>query len=292
MSTQPGTTSHPANAVHVLSIDVEDIVVAATDLYSKEPPAGYVDSVGGDLRATLAVLDAAGARATFFMNTRYCDAHHDVVREVVARGHVLGTHGHRHADVRRLSVAEFRDDLRRSVDILTRYQDRVVGYRPPAFTMPFDDEHLTVLLDNGIRYVSCGALMDRVPVPHAEEPVPLECGLLYVPVSMWYFAGKRLRYPVGYGHTSRLMPEDLCVGLVRRFIRRHAFFQFYFHPYEVPGITAGQKRSLFAVERDIGFRIYAQRSHDRSRLFTRILKQGRFQPIESIRSSWNGEMAE
>jgi hypothetical protein len=192
--------------------------------------------------------------------------------------------------VRRLSIGEFRDDLRRSIDVLGRYQADIVGYRPPAFTMPFDDEHLGALVDNGIRYVSCGALVDRANVPHVEEPIELESGLLYVPVSIWYFMGRRLRYPVGYGHTSRLMPEGLCVRIVERFIRKHTFFQFYFHPYEVPGITAGQKRALYEVGKDAGFRIYAQRSHDRTRLFTRVLEAGRFQPIESIRSSWNGKM--
>jgi hypothetical protein len=274
-------------AVHVLSVDVEDIVVAATDLYGKEPPVGYRDSIENDLRRTLDVLDAANARATFFMNARYCDDHDAVVREVVARGHRLASHGYRHSDVRELSIEGFRDDLVRSLEVLRRYQDDVIGYRPPAFTMPFDDAHMRVLLDHGIRYVSCGALVTRTNVPRVEAPVRLHNGLFYVPVSIWYLWGGKLRYPVGYGHTSRLMPEDLCVGLVKRFIERRGFFQFYFHPYEVPGITREQKRALYGVHRDVGFRIYSQRSHDRTSLFTRIASAGHFEPIESIRSVFN-----
>ena len=121
-----------------------------------------------------------------------------------------------------------------------------------------------------------------------KKPLRLECGLYYVPVSIWYFFGRKLRYPVGYGHTSRLMPEGLCVGLVERFLRRSDFFQFYFHPYEVSGITREQRRALYAVDRDIGFRIYAQRCHGRARLFTRILGVGHFEPIESIREDFDG----
>jgi len=45
---------------------------------------------------------------------------------------------------------------------------------------------------------------------------------------------------------------------------------------------------MFAVEKDLGFRVYAQRSHDRTRLFTRILSAGNFEPIESIRSNFDG----
>lgn len=283
-----GGAISPNGAIHLLSVDVEDIVVAATDLYHKEPPAGYRDTVGDDLRRTLEVLEEAGARATFFMNARYCDDHDAVVRDIVAGGHRLASHGFRHFDVRRLSIEEFRDDLARSLDVLHRYQHDVIGYRPPAFTMPFDDAHMKVLLDLGIRYVSCGAFVDRTNVPHVEAPVKLESGLFYIPVSIWYMMGGRIRYPVGYGHTSRLMPEDLCVGLVRKFIRKHKFFQFYFHPYEVRGITREQKRVLYNVQRDIGFRVYSQRSHDRARLFTRIVSAGHFEPIESIRSVFDG----
>jgi hypothetical protein len=282
------STHQPAARVHVLSIDVEDIVVAATDLYLKDPPAGYQETVENDMCRTLEVLDGAGARATFFVNARYCDDHDDVMREVVARGHRLATHGYRHFDVRKLTIDEFRDDLRRSIDTLSRYQSDIIGYRPPAFTMPFDDDHLRALTDCGIKYVSCGALVGRVSVPRVDEPIRLDGGLVYVPVSLWNLLGGRLRYPVGYGHTSRLMPEGLCVKLIRRFIRSRDFFQFYFHPYEVPGITREQKRTLFAVGSDIGFRIYAQRCHDRSRLFSRILSEGHFEPIESMRSLIDG----
>jgi hypothetical protein len=42
------------------------------------------------------------------------------------------------------------------------------------------------------------------------------------------------------------------------------------------------------VEKDLGFRVYAQRSHDRTRLFTRILSAGNFEPIESIRRHFDG----
>ena len=278
----------PADSGRYLSIDAEDIVVAAAELHGTPVPSGYVDNFAADARSTLDVLDAAGVRATWFVNGRYCEQNDDVMRDIVDRGHVLATHGHRHHDVRERSVAEFNDDLRRSLDALGKYQDTIIGYRPPAFTMPFDDAHLRVLVDNGLRYVSCGAFFQRANVPHCDAPVRLECGLVYAPVSMAYGLGRLVPYPVGYGHVSRLLPESFVLSNIRRFERGAGFFQFYFHPYEVHGIDARQKRALFAVNRrDIPQRIYSLRCAGRSNLFRRILDTCRFQPLEAMEALSN-----
>jgi peptidoglycan/xylan/chitin deacetylase (PgdA/CDA1 family) len=220
MSDRSPRTSEGTNLAatgRYLSIDAEDIVVSAAELHRTQVPAGYKDNFGDDVRRTLEILDATGALATFFVNGRYCEQNDDLMKEVVARGHILATHGHYHYDVRELTVAEFNDDLRRSLDALGKYQSSIVGYRPPAFTMPFDDDHLRVLTDNGLKYVSCGALFQRANVPHHDKPARLPCGLVYVPVSIAYGLGRLLKYPVGYGHVSRLLPERFVIANLRRF---------------------------------------------------------------------------
>jgi len=61
---------------------------------------------------TPAVLDALGdTRATFFMVGERVLAAPDVAREVVARGHGVGVHGHRHRNLLRLSPAAIARDL-------------------------------------------------------------------------------------------------------------------------------------------------------------------------------------
>lgn len=275
----------------ILSIDIEDVIIANSEMNLREPPAGYRDTVAHSLRRTLELLDEAGAQATFFVGGRYCREHDGLLREAVAGGHVLASHGFHHSDIRKLSLREFRDDLRRSLDVLSRYQSDIIGYRPPAFTMPFDDPHLRILVDNGIRYVSCGTLVNRVRIPLVDRPVPLSRDIAYVPISIRYLLGGFLPYPVGYGHTSRLMPEGLCIRLSRRFAEDHDFFHFYFHPYEVPGLTRDQKRLLYRTSCDLGFLVYSRRSHDRSRLFRRILEAGGFRPIESLGRNADGSLA-
>ncbi len=61
---------------------------------------------------TPAILDALGdAKATFFMVGERVLAAPDVAREVVARGHAVGIHGHRHHAMLRLSRAAIARDL-------------------------------------------------------------------------------------------------------------------------------------------------------------------------------------
>lgn len=289
---KPASQSAPGGHFY-LSTDVEDVVVAASELHRRPVPTGYADNLGSDIERTLAVMETAGVHATYFVNGRYCEQYDELMREIVAQGHVLASHGHRHHDVRELGIDEFRDDLRRSIDALGKYQPRVIGYRPPAFTMPFDEEHLRVLVDEGIRYVSCGALFQRTNVPHHRAPVRLDTNLLYIPISMAYPLGRTVPYPVGYGHVSRMLPESLVVANVRRFARRADFFQFYFHPYEVNGLRRHTRRSLIAVNRkDIPQRVYSLRCGDRSRLFTRIFETCEFKPLESMEALQDGERME
>jgi hypothetical protein len=107
--------------------------------------------------------------------------------------------------------------------------------------------------------------------------------LTYIPVSIKYFLGRLIRYPIGYGHVSRLMPEGITMLLLRRWLREPRFFQFYFHPYELNGVTREQQEQLIRVRKsDIPQRIYSQRCSNRDGLFFRILSACRFKPLETL----------
>ena len=267
----------------LLSLDVEDVVTAAVEFSDATEPAGYRSTLDRDLRSTLALLADTGARATFFVSARGCRECDSTMREIVAGGHELASYGFRHNDVRRLSTPAWRDDLMRSLETLSRYQPRISGYRPPSFTMPFDEDHLRVLSDMGLEYVSCGAAVPRAPMPSSDRPLRLPGGVTYVPVTVWTALADRLCYPVGYGHVARLLPEPISPWLVRWFGSRRAFFHFYFHPYEVAGISPHPKRLLYDVTgADLVTRLYSQRCAGRARLFRRILSGMRFRPISSF----------
>ncbi|MEA2332173.1 MAG: peptidoglycan-N-acetylglucosamine deacetylase [Thermoleophilaceae bacterium] len=88
---------------------------------------------GPDPDATPAVLDAleaAGARATFFMVGEQVAEHPALAREVAARGHAVGLHGHRH--VEHDALADPRGDLDSVAALVAREAGVEASlYRPP-----------------------------------------------------------------------------------------------------------------------------------------------------------------
>lgn len=75
----------------------------------------------------LDLLDRAGVKATFFVIGRKAEAHPELVREIAARGHALGVHGHAHDRLFSLrSTRVIEADLQKAVETL----ERITGERP------------------------------------------------------------------------------------------------------------------------------------------------------------------
>jgi peptidoglycan-N-acetylglucosamine deacetylase len=110
-------------------------------------PLGVADSVAGERayaltfddgphpQGTPAVLDAlsaASARATFFLVGEQVLRNPSLAGEIVAAGHDVALHCHRHRNLLRLSPGQVRDDLERALSAIATHagaQPRL--YRPP-----------------------------------------------------------------------------------------------------------------------------------------------------------------
>lgn len=91
---------------------------------------------GPDARNTpriLDALDAAGAKATFFVQGKPAEEHPALVREMLARGHQIGNHGYSHLDARRSSLKDYVADTRRAHDALQDILGKKIEkiFRPP-----------------------------------------------------------------------------------------------------------------------------------------------------------------
>jgi len=97
---------------------------------------------GPSTYATAAVLDALdrhSARATFFMIGKNAERHPDLVREVAARGHAIGCHGHEHLDFHWLTPSRIARDIRQCKDTLEHITGRpVTSLRAPYGHFRFD----------------------------------------------------------------------------------------------------------------------------------------------------------
>lgn len=68
--------------------------------------------------AVLDVLDAAGARASFFLAGEQVERYPAVAREIATRGHLVAVHCHRHRVQLRVRESELRDDLERALAVI------------------------------------------------------------------------------------------------------------------------------------------------------------------------------
>jgi peptidoglycan/xylan/chitin deacetylase (PgdA/CDA1 family) len=83
--------------------------------------------------AVLEVLAGAGARATFFMVGEQVERYPEVAREVVAAGHAVALHGHRHRNLLRLGPGAVAADLERGAGAL----GDCTGLAPTLYRPPY-----------------------------------------------------------------------------------------------------------------------------------------------------------
>lgn len=101
----------------------------------------------------LDILRDHGVQATFFVCGDNVLQYPDVVRRIVAEGHVLGNHTWSHPELDGLPAAEVRDQIQRTQDAITD----ISGRTPTLFRAPygdFADAALAVCADLGLRPIS------------------------------------------------------------------------------------------------------------------------------------------
>ncbi|MCK6369912.1 MAG: DUF3473 domain-containing protein [Gammaproteobacteria bacterium] len=223
-----------------MSVDVEDYFQVSAFRPFIDPARWdeHPLRVERNVRLILEVFAAARARATFFWLGWVAERLPGLVRDVAAAGHEIASHGYRHVRVHEQSVAEFRDDVRRTKALLEDLSGQaVIGYRAASFSLT--DECLWALDElgeAGYRYSS-----SINPVRHDHY------GMRAAPRFAFRFGGHALpeipvttvelgsmRLPCGGGGYFRLLPywwSRAALGRVARGEGRPLVF--YFHPWEV-----------------------------------------------------------
>jgi peptidoglycan/xylan/chitin deacetylase (PgdA/CDA1 family) len=121
----------------------------------------------------LDLLDRHKARATFFVIGKFARQHPELLRETVARGHVLGNHTETHPNLFWSSASQTRDELHRCQDAITsalhappKFFRPPFGWRNPWIAAVARELHLRVvtwtLLPGDWRAPNDSWLVDRV----------------------------------------------------------------------------------------------------------------------------------
>jgi len=161
---------------NALTVDVEDYFQVSA--LAPHIDRGSWDSrpcrVERNVQRLLALFDEAGAQATFFTLGWVADRYPQLVREIVAQGHELASHGYAHRRASEQTRQEFSSDVLSAKHLLEDVSGQPVrGYR--ALTRATARAALTyrfnLLLGLGAVLVQLVALLAVWRVILAESPV-------------------------------------------------------------------------------------------------------------------------
>jgi polysaccharide deacetylase family protein (PEP-CTERM system associated) len=237
--------------VNAMTIDVEDY-------FQVSAFARHIDRASWPTRECrvernvdriLDQLDAHGKKATFFTLGWVAERYPRLVRDIVARGHELASHGHGHERASDLDEAAFFDDIDRAKRLLEDIGGvPVQGYRAPSFSIGAGNQWaFDVLARAGYRYSS-----SVYPIAHDHYGMPeaprfahaARAGIREIPPTTVRLGARNL--PASGGGYFRLLPYAASRWLLRRVNEGEGQSAvFYFHPWEidaeqprVPGIDA------------------------------------------------------
>lgn len=284
------------NFVHALSVDVED-------WFQVLNMAGHIDRGRWgefELRCVesskrlLDLFDRRGAKATFFCLGWVAERAPELIAEIAAAGHEIGSHGYDHRLLHDLGREGFRQELEQTNRIL----EQACGRRPVAFRActwsvtaktPWAIEEL----------IRAGFQVDSsiYPVLHPDygvtgapsSPYRIETSgsqILEFPPLCWDFLGRRI--PVGGGGYLRLFPLAMLRRGLRQQESRGAPGCVYLHPWEV---DPDQPRQRLGGLR--GFRHYVNLRKTMAKL-DRLLGDFRFATVSDALGqfgpSWSAKL--
>jgi polysaccharide deacetylase family protein (PEP-CTERM system associated) len=266
---------HCSSTAMILSIDVEEhhrIEAGAHLSIDASLKSAYHERMVGTTSWLLDRLDSAGIKATFFLVAEIAAISPALVRRIHASGHEVASHSWAHARIHRLSPSQFREDSRRSKDILEQTIGcAVLGYRAPTFSIVKETGWaVDILAELGFQYDSSiyPIRHDRYGVPDAPAGPFLLRGthreILEIPPATLRMA--RINVPIGGGGYFRLIPWPImrhALAQARRDPRTGSYAMLYFHPWE---FDATQPR--LPLSRANRFRTYVGIKRTRSRLMS------------------------
>jgi polysaccharide deacetylase family protein (PEP-CTERM system associated) len=272
-----------AAIVNALTVDVEDYfqVSALAPHIERHTWDARECRVERNIARLLALFEARGARATFFTLGWIARRYPLLVREIVAQGHELASHGSSHLRASEQSRTEFQrdiDDARKLLEDIGGVG--VHGYRAPSFSIgranlwAFD-----ALAEAGYRYSS-----SVYPVRHDHYGMPdvprfafrTESGVLELPITTTRLLARN--WPAGGGGFFRLLPYQAsrwAIARVNRVDREPAIF--YFHPWEIDP----QQPRIAGVSAKTRFRHYLNLDRTEARL-SRLLSDFRWDRIDRV----------
>ncbi|MCW8091270.1 XrtA system polysaccharide deacetylase [Alteromonas sp. ASW11-130] len=222
--------------VNAMTVDVEEyfqVEAFAQDIAISEW-SKYESRLALQMEKLLSVFAQTNVKATFFTLGWIAKAHPGVVKQIVAQGHEIASHGFMHQHLSKQNADVFFEDISKAKSLIEDIAGcEVKGYRAPCFSISADNDWAHDLIAKaGYEYSSSSYPInhDLYGVPNApKHPYKLANGLLEIPVTtaMW----RNRVFPAGGGGYFRLLPFAVFNWLFQK-SDVNAVANFYTHPWE------------------------------------------------------------
>ena len=220
----------------VFTIDVETF--SDTECISSAGLQVDADLMDG-LDEYLKILNRYGIKSTLFTVADRAAAFAEQLQPYVEQGHRLAMHSDIHIAPLCVPVEQFRENIRRAKKQMEeQFGVQVQGFRAPCFSM--DEARLEVLQELGFHYDS--SHLDYSPARHT---VKMELSDYHRPREnifqkngFYEFGLSKERvfgcsFPISGGGYVRLSNWGFIKALIGHYTRRHDYYVFYLHPFEL-----------------------------------------------------------
>jgi polysaccharide deacetylase family protein (PEP-CTERM system associated) len=217
----------------VLTIDMEDWFHSLD--YNSSNWSNYQRRIEYGTKDILDVIAEKKSKATFFVLGDVAVNHPNLIKQIYKEGHEVGSHGFDHKFIYKQSKEEFRNDLRKSINLLSDIiGDEIITYRAPYFSIikesiwAFD-----ILKEEGIKIDSSifPVINHRYGIPdNPRLPYQLSNGVWEWPITTYKtFLGN---IPFAGGFYFRFFPGVLSRFFISSLQNKQEPILFYFHPWE------------------------------------------------------------
>ncbi|KMQ74627.1 XrtA system polysaccharide deacetylase [Marinobacter subterrani] len=275
---------------NALTIDVEDYfqVAALAEAVDRKDWPSMEYRVEANTDKLLELFSERDVKATFFTLGWVAERSPELIRRIQKAGHEIASHGYSHQLVYNQTPDVFRDETRKSKQILEDITgEPITGYRAASYSITAQSRWaLDILCEEGFTWDSSifPVHHDRYGMPGTpHQPYRLEAPgggtLIEFPLSTCPLGNYRL--PIAGGGYFRLYPYWLSRWGLGKINRAGQPFIFYLHPWE---IDTGQPRlEVKALSR---FRHYNNLDKCMGRL-ERLLGDFRFGSVSDVLSETN-----
>lgn len=268
---------------NVLTIDVEDWYHGCC---SVPPPLVGLGQrrLRRNIELILSLLEECRVRATFFVLGCVAEEEPAIVPMISAAGHEVASHGYSHTLIPVLEADGFRDEVRRSFDILAEQSGTApAGFRAPQWSLgtatPWAPQ---ILREEGCLYDSSYNPLPFVGNPHGPRApfrIDTRSGAL-VEVPPMVTPSPIGNLPTGGGWGFRFFPLRMIRGTVQRLNDSGVPAVLYLHPREID--PSGPRLDLSPLH---SFVCYGPRTDASCRLRS-LLTSFQFQTVKELASSW------